>query len=437
MSATTNPIRVLHVDDDSDFLSLASTFLERESERLDVETAMGAAQGLERLAATEIDCVVSDYDMPGRDGVEFLETVRERHGDLPFILFTGKGSEEVASEAISAGVTDYVRKRAGADGYTILANRIENAVEASRARARAIRQERINTLIREVNRRLVAAETTTAVERAVCGSLTDADPYCFAWIGKPDGSTVTARTSAGDAAAYLDEVTVRCDERPGGARPVGEALRTGELQVVQHLVSNPDIEPWHDAAERYGFESMAVVPLGYGDGDRGVLAIYADRPDAFGEVERTVLAELGETTSSALGAADTKRRLESREAADRRRKEHYYRTLAEALPNGAVALFDTDLRYTVVGGAVFEDLDISPAALEGEALAEAHSATFRQRFLDHYRAALDGEETSFGFEYGERRFEAHVAPVRDEEGTVVGGLAMTQRVLARSEQSAE
>jgi PAS domain S-box-containing protein len=78
--------------------------------------------------------VISDYDMPGRNGVEFLEAVRESHPELPFVLFTGKGSEEVASDAISAGVTDYLQKEVGSDQYTVLANRVANAVEHRRSR---------------------------------------------------------------------------------------------------------------------------------------------------------------------------------------------------------------------------------------------------------------------------------------------------------------
>jgi len=136
------PVRVLHVDDEPGFVELTAELLPREDDRIEVETATSAAEGLDRLADGGIDCVVSDYDMPGTDGIEFLEAVREEHPELPFILFTGKGSEEIASDAISAGVTDYLQKEGGTDQYALLANRIGHAVEARLARERSERRKR-------------------------------------------------------------------------------------------------------------------------------------------------------------------------------------------------------------------------------------------------------------------------------------------------------
>ena len=125
--------RILHVDDEPDFAALAAEYIERESDHFETETAMSASEGLELLAEEEFDCIVSDYDMPGTNGIEFLERVRDESPDLPFILFTGKGTEEVASRAISAGVTDYLQKEGGAEQFTVLANRIENLVGRYRA----------------------------------------------------------------------------------------------------------------------------------------------------------------------------------------------------------------------------------------------------------------------------------------------------------------
>ena len=123
-------IRVLYVDDDEDLTEVAVTSLERERENFEVQTATSASEGLEFLAQADVDCIVSDYSMAGLNGLEFLESVREDHPKLPFILFTGHGSEEIASEAISTGVTDYLQREGGPAQYERLADRIVDAVEA-------------------------------------------------------------------------------------------------------------------------------------------------------------------------------------------------------------------------------------------------------------------------------------------------------------------
>ena len=129
MSRSPQVIRILHVDDEPDFAKTAARFVKREDDRVEVITETDASAGLDLLRDGDFDGVISDYDMPTMDGLEFLTAVREEFSDLPFILFTGKGSEEIAAEAITAGVTDYIQKQTGTDQYKILANRLVNAVE--------------------------------------------------------------------------------------------------------------------------------------------------------------------------------------------------------------------------------------------------------------------------------------------------------------------
>ncbi|CCQ37280.1 receiver/sensor box histidine kinase [Natronomonas moolapensis 8.8.11] len=142
MNAADNAIRVLLVDDEPEFVETIATVLEREDSRFDVRTATDAEAGLEILEADRIDCVVSDYGMVGMDGIEFLGEVRETHEELPFVLLTGEGDEMVASEAISAGVTDYVPKGRREGQYSLLASRLANAVEKRRARRSLQRRKR-------------------------------------------------------------------------------------------------------------------------------------------------------------------------------------------------------------------------------------------------------------------------------------------------------
>ena len=126
-------VRVLAVDDDGPTVSLTAEYLQQQRDNFEVLTATSGDVALETLGREAIDCVVSDYEMPETDGIELLRAVRGREPNLPFVLFTGRGSEEIASEAISAGVTDYLQKGTGEDRYALLANRIENAVRQRRA----------------------------------------------------------------------------------------------------------------------------------------------------------------------------------------------------------------------------------------------------------------------------------------------------------------
>ena len=129
-----SPVRILHVDDESSFLDLTAEFLSQEDDRFEIASETSPAAALDRLDAEGFDCIVSDYQMPSQTGLAFLETVRESHPSLPFIIFTGEGSEIAASDAISAGATDYLQKRTEPEQFHDLATRILNAVERTEYR---------------------------------------------------------------------------------------------------------------------------------------------------------------------------------------------------------------------------------------------------------------------------------------------------------------
>lgn len=133
MRTSGDRIRVLHAENDDEFADLTQQYFEDTDGRIAVETTTTVSAALERLVTGEFDCIVSDYELPETDGIELLKRVRDAYPDIPFILFTARGSEDIASAAISAGVTDYLQKDPADRQYERLANKIETAVGQYRA----------------------------------------------------------------------------------------------------------------------------------------------------------------------------------------------------------------------------------------------------------------------------------------------------------------
>ncbi|MFB6270353.1 MAG: PAS domain S-box protein, partial [Halobacterium sp.] len=303
------PVRVLHVDDEPGFAELVATFLEEEDDAFEVVTETDARDALDRLRAEgdAVDCVVSDYDMPGLDGVEFLEAVREDYPDVPFVLFTGKGSEEVASDALSAGATDYLQKGDGTEQYAILANRVRNAVEQYRSERRAADVERLRNLAAKANRELVRAASRRDVERRVVEAVSGAPPYRFAWIGEvdEDADRIRPRVSADDD-GYLDDVVVTVTGDDAGQGPAGRAVEQEEVAVSQDVAADPAFDPWREQVSERGVRSAAAAPLVYEDECYGVLVVYATEPGAFDDAEQALLDELAADVAHAIHAREVR-----------------------------------------------------------------------------------------------------------------------------------
>jgi PAS domain S-box-containing protein len=141
-------IHVLYVDDEPDLLDIAKLFLESTGE-FTLDTKKSAQEGLLTLQKGQYDTVVSDFQMPGMDGIEFLKAVRSRYGSIPFILFTGRGREEVVIQAINNGSDFYIQK--GGDPraqFAELAHKIRQAVARHTAeRSRIESEKRLSDII--------------------------------------------------------------------------------------------------------------------------------------------------------------------------------------------------------------------------------------------------------------------------------------------------
>lgn len=137
-------ISVLVVDDEESVLVASKRYLERNRE-FAVTTARSASEGLELLGTTSFQAIVSDYLMPGMDGIAFLKRVYSQFGPIPFILFTGRGCEDVVISAINNGA-DYYLQKSGESGSPL--------GELAKTIRRVVGQRQADDAVRENERRL-------------------------------------------------------------------------------------------------------------------------------------------------------------------------------------------------------------------------------------------------------------------------------------------
>jgi GAF domain-containing protein len=180
-------------------------------------------------------------------------------------------------------------------------------LEAQNERLR--RQLTINDLIRSVNRSLVSAGTREEVESAVCDRLVADDAIEFAWIADTTepGDGIEASTWAGTNPEYLDSGAL--SESEASVEPALQTLRSGTATLVSNVLEDVQGSSWRRQTLAQGYQSVVAVPLAYDEYSYGVLAVYANESGAFGELERSVFEELGETIANSFTAIETRRAL--------------------------------------------------------------------------------------------------------------------------------
>ena len=119
------------MDDEETQVELVALNLGRLNANLDISFVAKPTEALKLLKKGGYDCIVSDYSFPMMSGIQLCREIRKT-SSVPFILYTARGSEEVAAEAFTAGVDAYIKKESELAHYIILVNRIKDAVERNR-----------------------------------------------------------------------------------------------------------------------------------------------------------------------------------------------------------------------------------------------------------------------------------------------------------------
>ena len=257
------------------------------------DEGMGGSERLRsELLAGDRDAATLETEIQRADGETFPAEVR----------FSALPSDDNAGE---------FRGTAGVVRDTTERKERKRQLERQREQLSAINQ--LHRVLQDITMSLVETGSREAMERRVCERLVETDSYVFAWIGDVDRGKqrITPRASAGIEEGYLDEITVTADESETGRGPTGTAVRTGEMQVMTDILTDPEFEPWRQEAIERGYRASAAIPITYDESIYGVLNVYTDREDAFDGHEREILAKLGEIIGHAINAFKRKKTLMS------------------------------------------------------------------------------------------------------------------------------
>ncbi|EHQ36542.1 GAF domain-containing protein [Methanoplanus limicola] len=145
--------KILYVDDEPALLEVTKLFLEQKY-NIPVETKNSPEEALKYLTTETVDLIISDYEMPDMNGIEFLKISKEKYPKIPFIIYTGKGREEVVIEALNNGAEYYIQKGGEPKSqFAELSHKIRTAIEKKKAEEKLIRDEkRFETLLEFTNR---------------------------------------------------------------------------------------------------------------------------------------------------------------------------------------------------------------------------------------------------------------------------------------------
>lgn len=283
----------------------------------------------------------------------------------------------------------------------------------------------------ECNQVLVRTQDETRLMEEVCRIMVGPGGYRLAWVGFAEhdkARSVRPVAQSGFEEGYLETAGITWADTERGRGPTGRAIRTCEPVVARNILTDPEFEPWREAAIKRGYASSVALPLCRNKGVLGALNIYAAEADAFDREEVTLLTELA--NDLAYGLTSLRTRQERNHAEDARRvSEQRFRTLFDTMREGFV-LHEAvrrqegrplDYRFLEVNPSFCSMIGMPSEEVVGKTIDEVVPDLEGPWFHTYQEVAAKGEPSSFeGFsETLGRYFSADVFSPREGQFAAV------------------
>ncbi|MHA2497339.1 MAG: response regulator, partial [Candidatus Hodarchaeales archaeon] len=326
--------KILLVDDNEDHLAITKKLLKKERPNLHLSAVTTAQKALHKLREASFDAIVSDYQMPDMDGLELLKALRSDGNDIPFIIFTGKGREEVAMRALNLGADYYLRKVLHSNSvYGELAHILTRIIEDTAKRKqtestlerRNFELEVMNQIISASN---MAIRLNELLSRTLAATLNllDFDGGGI-YLVDFERRMAEVKRHQGLPKEFIEDVqTINIDEEP---------YRTIFVKGKPIITENyPSIAPPHRYAIEGGLLSLASIPLIAKDRVIGALNVASKKRRYLSEEEIQILQSIGQEVGSAINRGLLEEEL-LRTNEKLQESEQRFRQTFRAIPNPA------------------------------------------------------------------------------------------------------
>jgi len=432
-------ISILYIDDEPELLDIARLYLEQKKD-MRVDTGVSATEALANLKKNprSHDVVVSDFMMPELDGISFLKKIRELDPALPFIIFTGRGREEVVIEALNNGADFYIQK--GGDPtsqFVELEHKIRLAVERRNAKEKIVSLNRLYAVLSQVNLAIMRIRTREELLSEVCRIAATTGKFRPVWVGMIDYQQMVLRPIAVEA--FGEDVPKTIPFFANGSQQEYchglQAILEGRHFICRNIQDYPQESVLRAGSEKYGFEAFGAFPLKFHDKIIGAFLVYAADPELFNAEEIQLLEEVASGISFALETIDEEKHRVQAESA-LRDSEQQYRIFIDSMDD-MVFLKDHEFRYIVINKALEKYFGTGEDLIIGKTDSDLMPVPLAEQCRDSDNKTLDTGHATITLEYHEKNvYETHKFPVKFQDGrTYIGGYIRDITSQKNAEQS--